>query len=357
MSDHDELARIRAAVEHADDALAAALDARARAVRSFVELRERDPGGFYALARGPDVFGRVRERVREFPSASVEPVLREVLSACDALVRPLRVGYAGAEGGLAHEAARRHFGAAAELVAVEDVAATVDRVARGEARFGVVPLETSVDGAVSATLDALAAADVSVTAELVVPVSFHLASRTGNAADFDKIYGTAIAHRQCERWLHASFPLVAIIDVPSLLVAAQFASEDHGAAAITTPMLAEACGLQFVREHIEDTRGVEVRFAIVGGEPPARTGADRTLLAVALHDSPGALYQALKPYAERGVNLTRLDTRPALGEPWRYVFFIELDGHASDRSVLSATEELRGASRWLKMLGSFPRPA
>jgi chorismate mutase/prephenate dehydratase len=356
MSDHDELARIRAAVEHADDALAAALDARARAVRALVALRERDPAGHYALSRGPDVVGRIRERIREFPASSVEPVLREVLSACDALARPLRVAYAGAEGGLAHEAARRRFGASAELFAVDDIAATVDLVDRGDALFGIVPLETTVDGSVAATLDALVASEARVTAELQVPVAFHLASRTGHANDFDKLYGTAVAHQQCERWLRATFPHAAVIDVPTPIVAAQLAADDHGAAAITTALVAESFGLTFVREHIEDTRGIQVRFAVIGGDAPARTGADRTVLAVALHDSPGAFHRALAPYAERGVNLTRIETRPARGEPWRYVFVLELDGHVDDPAVLAATDSLRAASRSLKLLGSYPRP-
>ena len=357
MSDQDELSRIRTAVEEADDALASALDARARAVKSFITLRTRNPDGYYTLARSAEVLGHLRERVREFPEHGIEYVLREVLSACDAMVRPVRITYAGPEGGRAHEAARKHFGASAQLVALDEVASVVDEVARGEASFGVIALETSSDGAVSATLDALASSDVKICAELTVPVSFHLVSRTGNAADFDKIYLTASAHQACERWLRAHCPRATLIDVSTLSVAAQLAAEDHGAAAIATQTIAEKLSLRFVKEHIEDETGIEVRYAVIGGDLPTRTGTDRTMLAVALHDSPGALYKGLKPFADRGVNLTRLESRPARGEPWRYVFFIELDGHLTDRPVLTATEELRAASRWLKVLGSYPRPA
>ena len=356
MSDQDELSRIRIAVDEADDALASALDARTRAVKAFVQLRSRNPDGYYTLARSTEVLSHLREKIRDFPASGLEPVLREVLSACDAIVRPVRITYAGAEGGLAHEAARKHFGASAQLVSLDEVGAVVDEVARGEASFGVVALETSSDGAVSATLDALATTDVMICAELTVPVSFHLVSRTGNGTDFDKIYVTSSSYQSCERWLRAHFARATVIDVPSLSMAAQLAAEDHGAAAIATQTIAEKLGLRFVKEHIEDQAGAEVRFAVVGGDLPARTGTDRTVFAVALHDSPGALYKALKPFADRGVNLTRLESRPARGEPWRYLFFVELDGHVTDRPVLTATEELRSASRWLKVLGSYPRP-
>jgi chorismate mutase/prephenate dehydratase len=357
MSDQAELTRIRTAVEQADEALASALDARARAIKEFVALRTRNPEGYYALARRAEVLTHLRQRVLEFPAGGVEAVIREVLSACDAIVRPVRIAFAGPEGGRAHEAARKHFGASAQLASLDEVAAVISEVARGESSFGVVALETSSDGAVSATLDALAASDVKICAELTVPVSFHLVSRTGNGSDFDKIYLTPSARQACERWLRAHCPRAALIEVPTLTVAAQLAGEDHGAAAIATQTIAEKLSLSFVKEHIEDEPGIEVRFAVLGGELPARTGADRTMLAVALHDSPGALYKALKPFADRGVNLTRLESRPARGEPWRYVFFVELDGHLTDRPVLTATEELRGASRWLKVLGSYPRPA
>ncbi|MFW5876443.1 MAG: prephenate dehydratase, partial [Myxococcota bacterium] len=114
-------------------------------------------------------------------------------------------------------------------------------------------------------------------------------------------------------------------------------------------------GLVPVRERMEDVAGIDILHGIVGNDLPPRTGSDRTVLAMAVQDSPGALYQGLQPFANRGINLTRLESRPAIGKPWKYLFFVEMDGHVTERSVLTAIDELRDISRFVKILGSHPR--
>lgn len=353
----DEFTRILAALESADAALIEALEERARTMQAYRTLRDRDPEGYYALPRDDEVLAHARERAKSFPREAVEPVLREVLSASHHMVAPITVAYLGPEGAFAHAAARKHFGAAAELRARESVTEVLDEVERGRARFAVLPLETSTDGALTATLHGLVSADVRIASELTLPASYHLVSSTGNAQDVDKVYGAPHAIAMCEKYLRTHFPRATVLDVPSGDVAAQFAKEDHGAAAVGTDIVAERYDLRVIRERIEDTTGVETRFAVVGHDHPQRTGRDRTVLALATHDQPGALYRALQPFADRDINLTRLESRPVRGQAWRYVFFVELDGHVTDRPVLTAIEELRSSTRFVKILGSYPRPA
>ena len=357
MSDERELDRIRAALDSADAALVEALEQRARTILEYRALREKDPDGYYALPRDEDVLAHARDRAKAFPRASVEPVLREVLSATQHLIAPVAVAYLGPEGGFAHAAARRLFGAAAELLARDSVSTVLDEVQRKRASTGIVPLETSTDGALTATLHGLVQAEVRITGEITLPASFHLLSNTGNVQDVDKIYGAPQAIAMCEKYLRTHFPRATVLDVPSGDVAAQFAKEDHGSAAVGTEVIAKHYGMRVVRERIEDVSGVEMRFAIVGHEHPQRTGRDRTVLALATHDAPGALYRALHPFAERDINLTRLESRPVRGQAWKFVFFVELDGHVTDRPVLTALEELRSTTRFVKILGSYPRPA
>ena len=135
------------------------------------------------------------------------------------------------------------------------------------------------------------------------------------------------------------------------------AREDHGAAVVGTAMLRELHGLIIARERVEDAAGRETRYAVVGSELPSRTGRDRTVIAMAVGDAPGALYDSLKPFADRDINLTRLESRPTQGAAWRYLFFVEMDGHVTDRPLLTAMDELRNVSRHVKVLGSYPRPA
>lgn len=356
MTPDEEIAKIREALEAADSALVDALDRRAQAILDLLSLKERHPDGYYRLPRDEEVIRQARERTTAFPEASVEPVLREVLSACAALAAPRSIAYMGTEGSFAHVAARSQFGAHTTFHAYETVRDVLDEVMRGRASFGILPLETSSDGALTETLHGLAESDTKICAERTLASTYHLLSKTGNATDIDKIYGAPTALAACERFLRTRFARATVLDVPSGDVAAQFAATDHGAAAVGTSILSDLHDLRAVHEHIEDSAGVETRFAVVGSALPSRTGTDRTVLAMAVHDEPGALYSALHPFADRGINLTRLESRPAPGAVWRYLFFVEMDGHVTDRPVLTALEELRRISRHVKVLGSYPRP-
>ena len=222
--------------------------------------------------------------------------------------------------------------------------------------FGVVPLETSSEGAVTATLHGLVASDAKLCAELTLPVQYQLFSQSGDPEQVLKIYGAAPAIGACERFFRNRFPDAIVVDVVSGEVAASFALNDDQAAAVGPELLGELHQLEIVHDHIEDLANVEMRFGIVGRELPSRTGQDRTAIAFAPGDEPGALHRGLEPFADRKINLSRLESRPAIGGEWKHIFFVEIDGHVTDRSLLTAIEELRRIARFVKVLGSYPRP-
>ncbi|MEM9190044.1 MAG: prephenate dehydratase domain-containing protein [Myxococcota bacterium] len=347
---------LRSSLEEADDAIVDALNRRAKLIVEIADLKAKHPDVYLAESRDLEVVQRARERCETFPADAIEVVYREILSVSWSLVAPVSVAYLGAAGGFAHVAARRLFGAAAELRAIAGTEGLLEEVARERASFGVVPFETSSDGAVTATLQGLVEADVKICGELTIPASYHLLSATGNASDVDKIYAAPTAIAACDHQLRVHFPQATLLDVPSGEVARELAKDDHGAAAVLTDAFAGE-DLRIVRERVEDEASVDLRFAVVGNEHPSRTGTDRTVVALAVADGPGALYAGLQPFAERGINLTRLESRPALRRGYRYLFFVELDGHITDRGVLTAVEELRSKSSFVKILGSYPRPS
>ena len=353
--DRAEVDRVLAAIDEADRKIVAGIDERMRAIGRLVQFKEQEPDEFFRMPRDPDYLSRAVEHSTEAPQA-VESIMREVLSYSARRLEPKHVLYVGAPGGFAHLAARQHFGSAAEFQSADTIRSVIEDVGRGRVSAGVVPLETSSDGAMTATLHGLAESEVRVCGEVTVPSSYHLLSMTGNLSDIEKIFGARSALAACERFLATDFGKSAIIDVPSGQDAVDFVREDHGAAVVGTELLSELHGLRTARERIEDFTGVETRFAIIGSGLPSRTGKDRTVLAMAVHDQPGALYKSLQPFADRGINLTRVESRPTTGAAWRYLFFVEMDGHVTDRPVLTAIEELRNISRHVKVLGSYPRP-
>lgn len=359
--DREELARIREALLAADADLAKALDARAEAVRRFVELRTSDPTGYHQLPAASDVIVRMKTACKSFPEAGVEPVMREILSVESEMVAKVRVAVLAPEGGLAHQAARGHFGARAAFEAYATVPEVFSALERGAASYGVVPLETSSDGTLQATLAALAFGRARILAERTLRTAFHLYSRTGNAADVERIVAPASVLSACQATLKAHFPRAPQLEMKTGLMAAHMAMEDHGSAVLGPELLVEGAGegggLRVVSSHLEDDATQLTRYVVVGKESARRTGQDRTWLAVVVKEGPGSLHAALAPFAERSVNLTRLESRHIPGSPYREVFFLELDGHVSDRNVVGAVDDLRATARHVEILGSYPRPS
>jgi chorismate mutase / prephenate dehydratase len=353
----DRIARITEALEEADRQIVSALDARARAIRDYNSLRAETGEEPLRLPKKATVVEAARALATVFPAASIEPVFREILSACTELVTPDVVAYFGAPGDLAHAAARDYFGHAPRFRPTESVSAVLQAVLHGHATFGVVPLETSTDGAITATLKGLLATDAKLCAERIAPLRYQLLSQSGDPAQVIKIYGAAPAIAACERQLRSRYPDAILVDVQSGEAAAHFALADDQSAALGSALLRELHGLSLIDDRLEDDSDVVTRFGIVGNRVPSRTGQDRTVLAMAPGDEPGALHRALRPLADRGINLTRVESRPSTGTEWRHVFFLEMDGHLTDRAILTAVEELRRIARYAKVLGSYPRPS
>jgi chorismate mutase/prephenate dehydratase len=345
-----------AQLEEADAELASALSKRAAAVKTANQIRRDSPDAYFGKIGDEDCIRRVIEGVEGFPDVGVRAIVREVLSASHALVEDRRVVVVGGRWSFAHVAARSHFGTSTSYGTSPTVRVALDELARDGASYVVLPLETSTDGAVTATLTGLVQSEAHICAEVTVAVVHHLWSSSGERAKVDRIYGTRASLAAAEAFVRREFPGATLHDTALGSVAADFAREDEKAAVIGPEVLTED-GLQVVVEGIDDERGLSTRFAIVGKTLPSRTGRDRTVIAMAVGDTPGALYETLRPFAERGINLTRLESRPANGTAWRYLFFLEMDGHVTDRPILTGLQELRGVSRHVRILGSYPRPA
>ncbi|MGB5809269.1 MAG: prephenate dehydratase domain-containing protein [Polyangiales bacterium] len=353
---NERLHRITQALEEADRQIVSALNARANAIHEYNALREDAGDELLRLPKKVTVVEAAQALADGFPEASIDPVFREILSACTGLIAPEIVAYVGTPGDMAHAAARAYFGHAPSFRPAESVSAVLEAVLHGHATAGVVPLETSTDGAITATLKGLVANDAKLCAERIVPLRYQLLSQSGDAAEVVKIYGSAPAMAACDRQLRSRYPDAIRVDVQSGQAAAHFALADDQAAAVGTDLLRELHSLALIDDRIEDDSGTQTRFGIVGSRLPSRTGQDRTMLAIAPGDEPGALHRALQPLADRKINLTRIESRPSTGTQWRHLFFLEMDGHITDRDILTAVEELRRLARYAKVIGSYPRP-
>jgi len=183
-----------------------------------------------------------------------------------------------------------------------------------------------------------------------------LMNRTGNFADVEKVYATAADHAQCERFLAGLSPRPSVLDVKTPLMACQLAVEDHGAAALASHHFGAPLGLEAARRNVLDAGGDRVRYAVAGSRPSGRSGEDVTSIVISVQDAPGSLLDVLKVFAERGINLSNILSHPVQGETWSYLFYVEIGGHFTDRSLVMAFEEIKRITRYFKVLGSYPAP-
>ena len=247
----------------------------------------------------------------------------------------------------------------ADVVAYATVDGAVDAVRIGEVLAAMVPLENSVEGSVTATVDALAGGPgLAILAEAQVPVSFSLLTRVGESLDsITQVTTHPHAHAQCRRWLTENLPDAPVTFAPSTAMAASLVADGGTQAAIAAPLAAQVYGLEELATDIGD-RPAETRFVLIGTQQPPQpaSGADKTSLVLFMgQDHPGALLEILTEFAVRGVNLTRIESRPTGGGMGDYFFSVDIEGHLDDARVGEALMGLRRVCAEVRYLGSYPR--
>jgi chorismate mutase/prephenate dehydratase len=289
--------------------------------------------------------------------AALRNIFREVISAAREVQIPFGVAFLGPEATFSHLAALKKFGRATRFGPLATIQEVFEEVEKGKYQYGVVPIENSTEGIVNISLDLFADTSLKICGEIFLEVSHDLVSKSGQRADIEVVYTHPQAYAQCRRWLKTHLGEIPVLEVASTGVAAQKAAKNPNAAAIASAFAAPLYDLRVVESRIEDQPGNVTHFFVIGPDSPGPTGADRTSIIFAVDNIPGALYKTLRPLAERGMNMTRIVSRPAKNEAWRYLFFVDLDGHRDDPQVGQALDEIMAISAHFKLLGSYPRAA
>ncbi|WP_371653745.1 MULTISPECIES: prephenate dehydratase [unclassified Streptomyces] len=272
-----------------------------------------------------------------------------------------RYTYLGPEGTFT-EAALRTLPEAAtrELVPMVSVPAALDAVRNGEAAAALVPIENSVEGGVTATLDELASGEpLMIYREVLLPIAFALLVRPGTKlSDVKTVTGHPVAQPQVRNWLRAHLPEALWESAASNADGARLVQEGRFDAAFAGEFAAATYGLVPLVTEIHDAENAETRFVLVGrpARPAAPTGADKTSVVIWLGDDhPGALLELLQEFAVRGVNLMLIQSRPTGAGIGNYCFAVDAEGHISDRRVGEALMGLKRICPKVRFLGSYPR--
>ncbi|MDP8960618.1 MAG: prephenate dehydratase [Actinomycetota bacterium] len=270
----------------------------------------------------------------------------------------MTVAYLGPSGTFAETAARLVAGTE-PLVDLPDVAEVLRAVGENRADRGVVPIENTLEGPVSTTLDALAFdVDLLIQGELELPIHFVLATRPNvRLAEVRVVRSHQVALAACRRWLAGNLPDAERVAATSTAKAAELVAANEGPeAAISNQLAAERYSLAIVARSIADREGNVTRFVVVGHDLPPATGWDKTSLVVFIEENrPGALLKLLEIFAERDLNLTKIESRPTKAELGEYCFFMDVEGHLADERVGDALAAVKRTHREVKILGSYRR--
>ncbi|MEX0704720.1 MAG: prephenate dehydratase [Planctomycetales bacterium] len=286
--------------------------------------------------------------------ATVRGVYQEILSAAKRQVKTQRVAYLGPAFSFTHLAALERFGSSADLVPVGTIAAVFEQVNRGQAEYGIVPIENSTDGRVVDTLDMFTRLPLRICGEVQISVHHNLLARCPRS-EITEIYSKPQALSQCREWLSRNMPQARLIEVTSTSTAAQLARDKPGAAAVASIQAAVRYDLQVIAENIEDNAHNVTRFAVIGDEDSRPTSHDRTAVLLQIPHKPGALADALVAFKRNKVNLTWIESFPLRGPEAGYQFFLDFEGHLHEARIKRTLAELEKAAVVMHVLGSYPR--
>ena len=268
-----------------------------------------------------------------------------------------RLAYLGPPGTFTEEAVLR-YDATAQLLPLASEAAVASAVESGRADGGVLPIENSLEGSVTRTLDVLIhESQLAIRHELILPIEHCLIVPPGmTAADVRVISSHPQALNQCRAFIERRFPQARQEAALSTAAAVEELARVAGGAAIGTARAAELHGAQVLTPGIQDKPHNKTRFVVLGPADNEPSGRDKTSIALTVaHDRPGTLVGVLHEFSDRGINLTKIESRPSREELGIYIFLVDLEGHRSEPVVAEALAAVQAKAFFFRMLGSYPR--
>jgi chorismate mutase/prephenate dehydratase len=355
-----DLADWRTRINELDNQILNLLNQRAEAALQIGNLKRRQGTPSYVPEREAEIL-RVLSANNRGPltADNLAAIWREVLSACRALEAPLTVAYLGPQATFTHQAALGRFGAAVAFRPARTILDVFDEVERGRAAYGVVPVENSTEGAVNVTLDRLIDSEATICGEIYLEIAQQLLSRATDLGEIKRVLSHPQGLAQCRGWLAANLPEVSTEETSSTAAAVEVAAGDPTVAAIAAELAGTLYGVPVVRARIEDNRHNATRFLVIESSTRSRSAAgpsghDKTSILFAMKNEPGSLYRILEPFVRAGLNLTKIESRPAKIRAWEYVIFVDFEGHRETPAVAAALREIGERTLHLKVLGSYP---
>jgi len=351
----DSIGEIREKIDKLDEKLIRILNQRANLGVKIADIKSATGAPVFHPARENQILEKVASlNSGPLSNTAAQNVFREIFSATRSVEKDLQVACLGPAGSFSHLAVSRMFGSSCKSVLEPGIDRVFKAVESGAADLGVAPIENSIEGAVGQTMDLLAGSDVKIHAEYYFDIHLNLISSEESRETVKTIYSQYMPLGQCRGWLGRNMPDAKIVETASTADAAARAAREKGSAAVGALEAARIYGLNVLERNIEDRAGNQTRFLAISMNGSPKPGADKTSIVFSTRHEAGALFNALRPFAEKKINLLGIQSRPSPVREWEYVFFLDFSGSLDSAPVKWALKKMEPSASFIKPLGSYP---
>lgn len=350
------LSGLRKEIDRIDCRMIELLSKRGEISSGIGEIKKSKKEPIYSSDRESLIYKMITKKNKgPLADESVKAIYREIMSACLSLEHPLVVAYLGPELTFTHQVSMKKFGSSVTYLSCDSITDVFREVEKGNADYGVVPVENSIEGAVSHTMDMFVNSPLLICSEVYLRIRHSLLSRAKNKKSITRIYSNPQVFGQCRTWIEKNLPKAKLSDSASTAKAALTAARHPGSACIASELAGKQYDLKVVARSIEDSAANVTRFLVIGKNMGRLSGNDKTSIMFSVKDKPGVLHDMLASFKKRNINLTKIESRPSKLRAWKYYFFLDMEGHCKNKKVEKALKELKGKCDFVKVLGSYPK--
>lgn len=355
MSNENEVEDLRCRIDELDSSILELINSRLELAQAIGKKKASDGRVVYRPEREAMILNKLCQ-INKGPlsNSQLKKLFREIISISRNTESQLKVATLGPKGTFSEQATYKLFGQYIETVPTDSIVDVFRATESGITEFGVVPVENSTEGGINITLDLLIETNLLICNEIELNIN-HCLLANPQLVQPDVILGHEQALAQCRKWLAENYQGIPIETTRSTAEGAKRASKENNSLAVGSELLAEVYDLVIKQRDIEDQRGNKTRFLVISKQKASRSGNDKTSLIVANPDQAGALHSLLKPFADENISMTRIESRPMPSGLWKYLFFIDIEGHIEDENIQRAIATIQKEAAFFKVAGSYPR--
>lgn len=350
----DNLDVFRKQIDDIDDEILKLLNRRMKSVAQIGKAKQTSGSAIYRPEREKSILDRLKGLNDGMLNAdAIDAIFLEIFATSRNLEMPEKVAFLGPEGSYTHQVAESRFGAMGNYIPLNSVEAVFNVLDKGEAKYGVVPIENNTEGAVGITLDCLGKFDSFIVAETYMDIHHSFATTCENLKDIKKIYSHPQGYNQCRKFLEEHMLLdVEFVPTKSTAASAKKALDEPNSASICSHIAAKLYNLPILFSKIEDNLANRTRFLILSDFKNGKSEFNKTSILAKTEDRPGGLVKFLQSFEDQKVNMTKIESRPVKDSGFEAVFYLDFEGHIDDENVQKVLKDNEGINE-IKWLGSY----